>query len=238
MMVNKTQFWFGGLRRTASVVCALLIASVLAACSSTAPTLSPTQPPPGAITQPSATPVPTDTPAPTLTSTVAATSVPTAAAQKSSAGTPLDPCALIDSQEASQFTGGSFGKGVEETLSGGARLCTYGANTANVFLVEVAQAKDVATAQAAKAQFLADLQSKVAELAAQGLQITQLPKFADGATMGILAVSIEGIPLNGAAIGVLKGATFFGFSDEVKGSPAPSAAAVQAEAQTVLERIP
>jgi hypothetical protein len=238
-MGNKAQFWFSGLRRTASVACTLLIAVALAACTSTAPTLGPTQPPPpAAITQPSATPVPSDTPAPTLTATVAATSVPAAATQNPSAGTPLDPCALIDSKEASQYTGGSFGQGVEEALSGGALLCTYGANTANVFLVEVAQAKDVATAQADKAQFLADLQSQIADLGAEGLQITELPNFADGATMGILAVSISGVPINGSAIGVLKGATFFGFSDVVKGGPAPSATAVLAEAQTVLGRIP
>jgi len=37
---------------------------------------------------------------------------------------------------------------------------------------------------------------------------------------------------------VLKGAIFFGFSDVVKGGPAPTSAAVQAEATTLLGRLP
>jgi hypothetical protein len=56
--------------------------------------------------------------------------------------------------------------------------------------------------------------------------------------MGQLSTSVEGIPINGSAIGVLKGTIFFGLSDVVKGGAAPSAAAVQAEATTVLGRLP
>jgi len=92
---------------------------------------------------------------------------------------------LIDTQAASTFAGASFGPGVESTTSGGGRICTYGSETTNVFLVEVAQAPDVATAQAAKADFLATLEASAQQLASGGLNVTQLPNFADGATLGI-----------------------------------------------------
>jgi len=88
-------------------------------------------------------------------------------------------------------------------------------------MVEVAQAQDVATAQAQKADFLATLQASAQQLASGGLNVTQLPNFADGATMGQLSTSVEGIPINGSAIGVLKGTIFFGLSDVVKGGAAP-----------------
>jgi hypothetical protein len=102
----------------------------------------------------------------------------------------------------------------------------------------IAQAPDVATAQAQKADFLATLQANAQELASGGLNVTELPNFADGATMGVLSTSIEGIALNGSAIGVLKGTFFFGFSDVVKGGPAPSAVAVQSEATSLLGQVP
>jgi hypothetical protein len=105
-------------------------------------------------------------------------------------------------------------------------------------MVEVAQAPDVATAQVQKADFLATLQASAQELASGGLNVTELPTFADGATMGLLSTSVQGTALNGSAIGVLKGTIFFGFSDVVKGGPAPSAAAVQAEATSLLRRLP
>jgi hypothetical protein len=96
----------------------------------------------------------------------------------------------------------------------------------------------VHTAQAAKADFLATLQASAAQLASGGLNVTQLPAFADGATMGQLNTSLSGIAITGSAIGVLKGTIFFGFSDVVKGAAAPSATAVQTEATTVLGRLP
>jgi hypothetical protein len=145
---------------------------------------------------------------------------------------------LIDSQEASLYAGATFGPGLESTTSGGGRICTYGAETANVFMVEVAQAPDVATVKADKADFLATLQASAAQLAYGGLNVTELPDFADGATMGQLSTSVEGIAINGSAIGVLKGTIFFGFSDVVKGGAAPSSAAVQSEATTLLGRLP
>jgi hypothetical protein len=107
-----------------------------------------------------------------------------------------------------------------------------------MFVVDVAQAPDVATAQADKTQFLADLEAHVQQLASNGLNIIQLPNFADGATLGTLSLNIAGVSLNGTAIGFLKGTVFFGFSDEVQGGPAPTSEATQAEATTVLGRLP
>ena len=215
--INIKQILFG--------LSVLGLAVLLAACS-LSPSPSTGTPTPTTIIGQLPLPVPTATPLPTSLQTLAATA------------DPLDPCQLIGSQEASTFTGATFGPGQEETLGDGARLCTYGSETANVFLVEVAQAPDVATAQAYKADFLATIQANVAQLASGGLNVTELPDFADGATMGILSTSIGGVALNGSAIGVLKGTIFFGFSDEVKGGPAPTAAAVQSEATTLLGRLP
>ena len=43
---------------------------------------------------------------------------------------------------------------------------------------------------------------------------------------------------NGAAFYALKGTTFFGFSDIALGHATPTLAAMQAEAQTILSRLP
>jgi hypothetical protein len=202
----------------------LALAALLSACSPS--TSAPGTPTPTTVIGQVNLPAPTATP------------LPTSVDQQLTAQASLDPCVLIDSQDASTYAGASFGPGVEETLSSGARLCTYGSETANVFLVEVAQAPDVATAQAYKSDFLATLEANAAQLASGGLNITQLPNFADGAVLGLFSASIQGVSLNGSAIAVLKGTIFFGFSDEVKGGPAPSATAVQTEATTLLGLLP
>jgi hypothetical protein len=166
-----------------------------------------------------------------------ATPAPTSLPQPTASPVSLDPCVLIDSQEASTYAGASFGPGQESTTAGGGKICTYGANTANVFMLEVAQTSDVAMAQAAKADFLAMLQASAGQLAS-AILVTDLPNIGDGATMGQLSVNVGGIAINGSGIGVLKGTIFFGFSDEVKGGSAPSATAVQAEATSLLGRLP
>jgi hypothetical protein len=170
----------------------------------------------------------------TLTPPPAATSAPTQTATPTS----LDPCVLIDSQEASTFTGASYGAGEEGTIPGGGKLCTYGSETTNMFTVEVAQAPDVDTAQNYKAQFLADLEANAQKLAIHGLNTTELPTFADGATLAQLSLNVNGIAISGSAIGFLKGTVFIGFSDVVRGGAAPDSTAVQAEAEIVLGRLP
>jgi hypothetical protein len=201
----------------------LALAALLSACTASTNNSTPT--PTTVIAQ-------INLPAPT------ATPVPTNVEQVATAPASLDPCVLIDSQEASSYAGASFGPGEESTTPGGGKICTYGSETANVFMVEVAQAPDVATVKAEKADFLATLQANAQQLASGGLTVTELPAFADGATMGQLNTSVGGVAITGSAIGVLKGTIFFGFSDVVKGGAAPSPAAVQAEATTVLGRLP
>jgi len=205
-----------GAIRTMLGVCALVIPLVIAACSG-----SPSTPTTNA---PMATAAPMATDTPQMTQATE-TATPTA----------LDPCVLIDSQAASTFTGATYGDGVESTTEGGARICTYGANTMNVFMVEVAQAPDVATAQADKTAFVNDLQAHLQQLTSGGLNITQMPDFADGAVMADASISAGGETVNGRAMGVLKGTVFFGFSDVVVNGPAPTSDAAQTEAQTILD---
>jgi hypothetical protein len=195
--------------RTRLSISVLVIAALLSACSPS-----------------------TSTPTPTFTPV--ATSVP----QQTATPTSLDPCLLIDSQEASSLAGTSFGAGEEGTTPGGGKTCTYGSQTSNVFFVEVAQAPDVDTAKTYKAQFLADLQANLQQLANHGLNATELPNFADGATIAQATINAGGKTINGSAIGVLKGTIFFGFSDVVLGGAAPSSEALQSEAKTVLGRLP
>ena len=215
-----------GASRTALGVSVLVLTLLLTACSTTSSTatIMPSQP------VASSTPVPTFTPSPTFTPAVTST------VQQTGNPTALDPCQLISSQEASSLSGASFGAGLEETLSGGARTCTYGAQTTNVFYIEVAQAPDKATADADKTQFLADLQANLQKLTSGGMNITQLPNFADGAVTA--QVNNTTIGVDGIAFGFLKGTVFFGFSDLVLGAAAPSSTAMQTEATTVLGRLP
>ena len=202
------------MNRTTLVISLLAITTLLAACGVPANTPAPTSPP-------------TSPPA------------PTSVQQQATAPTALDPCLLVTSQEASALAGVSFGAGTEGGVPGGEKSCTYGAQTTNVFTVNVAQAPDADTAKADKAAFLADLQANLQQLTSEGLTVTQLPDFADGATFAEVHVSAQGITVNGSAIGVLKGTIFFGFSDIVMGNAAaPSSTAMQSEATTVLTRLP
>ena len=112
--------------------------------------------------------------------------------------TPLDPCQLLPSQEASTLTGASFGDGVEETLDGGSRSCIYGANTTNVLYIVVAQAADVATAEAAQQQFVDDIQANLQQLVGSGVTFAPLDNFADAAiaaNLNLSAINVNGAPL-------------------------------------------
>ena len=195
------------------VVPILVLAIVLAACGASTPTL----PPSPSVSPTSAA---TDTPQPTATPTT------------------LDPCQLITSQEASALAGTSYGPGSESTTPEGLKICTYGYQTAFPFTIDVIQAKSVDEAKAAKAQFLTDLQANLAQLASQGLTVTELPNFADGATVGHVSVSTPQGTINGNAFGFLKGTVFFGFSVIAANATAPTDQAMQAQATTVLSRLP
>ncbi len=202
------------MNRMALGICVMASVVLLSACGTAAPA--------------------TPTSAPTAMDTPAATSAPA----QTSAPTVLDACQVITSQDASTLAGATFGPGKEGTTPGGGKTCVYGANTTNVFTVTVGQAADVASAQAMKAQFEADLKAQAAQLAANGLKTTELPNFADGAVIGELNISIGGITISGSGIGFLKGTTFVGFSDVVRGGQAPTTAAMQAEAQSILGKLP
>jgi hypothetical protein len=123
---------------------------------------------------------------------------------------------------------------VEGTTPGDGKTCTYGYQTSNVFAMEVAQIPDVATAKAYKTQFLVDLQANLKKQTNAGLNITELPNFADGATFAQASINAGGETINGSAIGVLKSTIFFGFSDIGVSITAPNSAALQSKANTVL----
>jgi hypothetical protein len=227
------------IHRTVLGAITLLIALALTACSASPSSTSSSNiiPP---TTAPQATLPPTRVPQPTLGNTPQNTAAPAATSTElpSAVVTQLDPCVLIDSQAASALAGVTFGAGVESTTPEGLKMCTYGGQTTNVFTVDVVQAPDVATAQAAKQQFLADLQANLEQLTSQGLNITQLPNFADGAVMANANVDSGGISISGNAMGFLKGTVFVGFSDIALSGTAPSDEAMQAEATTVLGMLP
>jgi hypothetical protein len=204
----------------------VLVGLVVGACSSSAATATVTS-----------TPAPTSTLAPTSTPAAAITPAPTSVPAPSLAtGVPttLDPCQLVTSQEASQLAGASYGAGVEATTSGNGKTCTYGGQTLNVFMVIVGQAPDVATAQAGKAA----AEAGILKMAAKGVQFAELPNFADGAAYVVTSVTVSGQTFNGSAFYALKGTIFFGFSDIAFNHPTPTSAALQAQAQTILGRLP
>jgi hypothetical protein len=171
---------------------------------------------------------------------------PTAPAQltpSASANPNLDPCQLVTQQEASQLAGTTYAAGKKEAISSASSMCTYGAQTLNVFTVLVAVAPDATTAQAdwaqEEAKAKAGLQQLVAEaggsVSLNAGEIT-LPG-ADKAATAIATANISGRTLNISAIYVLKGAVFFTFADLVAGKPAPTASAMAAQATTVLTRV-
>ena len=218
----------------------LAILVLLAACTSAAPTATTAPQPTATPVVPTATntPVPTDTPASTATSAVTATVVGTATVIGTAVPTALDPCQLITQQEASTLAGASYGPGLEGTLSGNGKTCVYGSETKNVFFIEVIQAPDVATANAGEASYIAEVNANINKLAKAGLNVSQVPSYADGAITGQFSTSISGVSFSGIAFAFRKGTVFFGFSDIVVGTPAPSLDQMKLMGNTVLGRLP
>jgi hypothetical protein len=155
----------------------------------------------------------------------------------------LDPCQLVTQQEASQLAAASFGAGKEETISSGAKMCTYGAQTPNVFMVEVAVATDAATAEADWAQEEAAAQAGLQQLIAEAGGSATLNagdislSGADKAAAATSTATISGSTISISAIYVLKGRVFFMFSNLVLGKAAPTTAQMEQQAQTVLTRV-
>jgi hypothetical protein len=234
-----------GLARIGISVFLLVIVMTLSACSPATSSNNPTSlQPSNSAPQPSALPTraiaqqPTNTPQQITTPTSASNSSALSTPQQIATPTSIDPCVLVNSQEASTLAGTSFGSGSEGTTPEGLRTCTYGSQATNIFIVDAIQAPSIDAANAAKAQFLADLQADAQQFTNEGLNITQLPNFADGAVLGTVNLDAGGISVNASAIGFLKGTIFVGFSDVVIGGAAPSSDALQSEATTVLGRLP
>ena len=174
-------------------------------------------------------------------SSAAASGAPTESVLPSAVTTDIDPCQLITSADASKFVGVKFGAGKETTTEGNARMCTYAAPGPNLFSVEVAIAPDVATAKAAEAAQEKDLESQAADLASLGLTVTKLPNFAPNTDAALMQgeMSAAGQSIAARAIFVLRGTTFFGFSDvAVGGGQPPSEQAMKDKAMELLAKVP
>jgi hypothetical protein len=183
---------------------------------------------PSAVPTPSATTSPSpEPPSAPASGSPLATAVPTS----------IDPCQLITADDAGALASAKFGPGKEEKLAGNSRMCTYGGNTANVFEVIVAIAPDEATAKKAEASAEADAKANAGRLQG-GLTITKLPNFDMGADAVILALKPNALGIAGRGIYVLRGTTFFGFNDLVRGGKAPSAEAMKAKALELLASLP
>jgi hypothetical protein len=118
--------------------------------------------------------------------------------------------------------------------------------------VIVAQADSPATAKAVYAQELGQAQNLIATNLPPGVHVNLVTSSAslspsggsaspssvgDEASTVTGSTSILGKTIAFSGIYVISGATFFTIGDLVVGTPAPTAAAIQAQAQTVIGRI-
>jgi hypothetical protein len=185
----------------------------------------------------------------TAPSAVASTSAPPSAAVSSPAAeassggptTSLDPCQLVTKDEASGLTGVSFGDGAESTTEGG-RICTYGGQTTNVFMVLVAQGTDSSAADAVWSQEEAKAQALMTSQIPAGVAVTaptlqDVSGIADRAAIASGSATIAGQTISISAIYLLKGATFLTYSDLALNKAAPTAAALEAQAAISLARV-
>lgn len=182
------------------------------------------------------------------TSTAGGTATPSAPAKlsPSPAGTPaaIDPCQVVTQSEASLLAGATYTTSKEETTSGGAKLCSYGAQTVNVFEVLVATAASPSAAQAAWDQEKSEATAELQKVAASSgvtftlnLSDTNLSG-ADRAAVGTFSASLSGHTLAGSAIYFLKGANFVAITDLVLDRTPPTTSAMEAQGQTSLGRLP
>ena len=180
------------------------------------------------------------------TSTTAETTpTPSTGASPSAAGTPpaVDPCQLVTQTEASQLAGTTYSSSKEDTTSNG-KICWYGAQTLNVFEVFVVTASSAAVAQSQwdqeKNQVTSELQK---EAATPGVTLnvnvsdTSMTG-ADRAASGTFNGTISGHTFAGTAVYFLKGANFVGIVDLVVDNTPPTVAAMEAQGQTTLGRLP
>jgi hypothetical protein len=243
------------MRRTALALVLAIAALLLTSCKSSnkavkAPNLSVSQVTQAATSATSPTPAATSvipTPPPQVPATSAPAPSTPPAASKPAASTPpaspttLDPCQLVTSSEASDVAGATYAAGKEETTAGGGRLCVYGSQTTNVFTVLVGEGATPEVAQADWSQVQAEAQTIIASKLPPGvnakLNTTNVADLGDRAATLTGGATLGGAPVGFTGVYVLKGATFFYLTDIVVGHSAPSASAMQAQAQTVLTRL-
>lgn len=215
-------------------VAAVAVALAVAGCSGSAPSSTAASAPAGGVASATSTPVPV--PTATETPSLAATETAPAASttpEATGVATSLDPCQLYTAAEASQLTGATFGPGKESTTSGNGKYCTYGYQTLNVFEVIVAQAPDVATAQAERAAAESQVKQQ-----APGVNFAEVSGIGDNAAVVSASFPISGRTLSASGIYVLKGTTFFSLNDVSSSQPAPTTTALEAAAQVVVGRLP
>jgi hypothetical protein len=235
------------LRRTALLSTALCSVLLVAACKSSKNADNTTSAPPALVNGGSVSASATTPSSPPTPSSAAASSTPPAPASSlppapSGSGVPTayDPCQLVTAAEASALAGTTFGNGAESTTQGGAKVCTYGGQTTNVFMVIVAQAPDATTANSDFAQEEARAQAAMVSQIPAGVTAPQLGDIAgvgDRAAAASGSVTVQGHPISISAIYILKGATFLTYSDLVLDKPAPTIAALVGQATVSLGRI-
>ena len=215
---------------------AVVVALAVAGCTSgaspsaTTPSIANASQPPEASA--AIAPAPSDT---------TSSGAPSESALPSAVATDIDPCQLITSADASSWTGVKFGAGKESTSEGNVRACNYDAAGPNLFYVAVAIAPDAATAKAAEAAQEADLESQANSLASLGLTVEKLPNFAPNTDAAILqgTLSEAGQKVAARAMFVLRGTTFFSFSDTaVNSGEPPSEQAFKDKANELLAKLP
>ena len=158
--------------------------------------------------------------------------------------TTLDPCELVTAAEASQLSGATFGAGKKEVTgtSGAGMRCTYGAQTTNVFFVQVASAANASDALAEwadeEAAFDADISSSLPGNPNATTTKSDLTGLGDKAASGTLTDNVDGQTIDINVIYVLKGANLLAFGDSTVNAPAASPDALKAQAVISLDRMP
>jgi hypothetical protein len=191
-----------------------------------------------------ASPPPVASEAPTASSpeasSTAASEEPSETALPSAVATDIDPCQLITQDEASSFVGVKFAAGKESDTDKNVKMCSYAGPGPNIFSVEVAIAPDEATAKAAEAAQEKDLDAQAGQLADLNLSVTKLPGFADDTDAAILQGSLAQGPIavDARAMFVLRGTTFFAFSDVAVNGKAPSEQKFRDKAMELLGKVP
>lgn len=156
-----------------------------------------------------------------------------AASGPTAAPTALDPCQLVTRSEATSLAGMQLGAGQELTNTNNTKTCTYGV-TGNEVVVFLVQAPNQAALDAGKAQALAEIQ----KAASNGIKATQISGIGDDAALMTMSHTTSGVTINVIGIDVVKGLTFFAITDVSVGHAVASEAAIKAQAQTTLTRIP